>query len=219
MIPLIKKDFYLGRALYWVSGILGIAMVPLFIAWPEIGLFTSLFYQFILAHMMFNLARQGRTTPREDQLLISLPIGRDRIVSAKYAYCAIWAMGHPLYLTLMLALCRLLGLAVPASLVNMWVLLSAMALIYLTLMMPLSYFNQRYAAALSLLLYLAVLFLPQKLIQWFGSAADGRNLSERLFTALAGLGPWLMPLLLLAVLAVYLASMKLSQYFYRRQDV
>lgn len=219
MTALIRKDFILSRALLWITGLVGIGLVALILSMPEVGLFTALLYQFILAHLLFNMVRQVHIAAKEDQLLISLPIGRGRIVQAKYAYCAIWAMGNALYLCLMLALAGLLGLEVPPSLLNLWVMLSGTALIYLSIMMPLSYLSPRYTSLLSMLIYLAVMFLPKKLAEWFGHTAEGQSLSEALYASLSKLGFWLMPMVLLVLLLMYFGSMKLSQRFYNRQDV
>lgn len=219
MMHLIRKDLYLNRLLLWIAGILGIGMVPLCIAAPPIGLFAAVFYQFVLAHMVFNLGTSSRPKYREDQLLISLPIGRDRIVSAKYAYCALWAVGQPLYLSLLLALAKLLGLSVPIPLLNVWLLLSLVGMIFFSVMLPVSFFNVRYASLISLLMYLAALILPQNLPKWFAAGKENKALADGLVDSVSSLPPLVLPITLTCLALLYWGSMKLSQSLYRRLDV
>ena len=145
-------------------------------------------------------------------LLNSLPLTRRQIVDGKYLFVLLSAVLYATYLCLLMAV---VGVASFMPIMPMWAMLATLGMVYHLLLMPLSYINPRYGVLASSIIYLAILFVPQR----FGKQINGEQMLAFLKRAVDALGGWAVPVVLGAgLLAIGLISLTVSRRVYARAE-
>ncbi len=217
MKTLIVKDFVLTRWVHGAALALGLIMIPLSLEKPEGSLFAALFLMLIYNHLLQNLARPGQRSGAENLLQSSLPLRRRDVVSARYLFSLLCTLAYPLYLILVSWLISLFGTPLPMPLHSMYLVLVLSGLCYNALMLCLSFVSPRWSNVLGVIIYMALIILPQKLPQWLGH--QGNNAFRELWhNFLIRLQGWTLPFLCGLALCLFGLSVIISQQVYQRAD-
>ena len=123
----------------------------------------ALFIQVILCHVLFITSRQSAQIEKENRLLNTLPLSRWSIVTGKYLFYFLCALGNALWLTLIALFMVLMGMPGVISPYMQFMMMMATGIIYFTFMLPVSYCSPQYTGAVALIVYLVVIFIPSKL--------------------------------------------------------
>lgn len=215
MLNLLRKEWMVTRWVHIAGAVIGLMLVPVGPIIPQSMPFLAVFCQLIYTHLVFSVNRQAAVSRPDNLLFNSLPVTRDQVVGGKYLFALLCAAMYPLYLCLLLALLSLMGVSPFMPLFALWLLLAASGVLYHLLLMPVSFVDARYGAAASMLIYMALIIVPQRI---------GKEVSGEQITAFFGrigraLGGWAAPMLLLATLAVVgLISLTISRRVYRRAE-
>ncbi len=212
MFNLLRKEWIVTRWVHMLGAVLGLSLIPMGLLMAKSVPFVAVFSQLIYSHMLFSTNRQAANSRPDNVLLNSLPLTRRQIVDGKYLFVLLSAVLYATYLCLLMAV---VGVASIMPLAPMWAMLSTLGMVYHLLLMPLSYINPRYGVLASSLIYLAILFVPQR----FGKQINGEQILAFLKRVVDALGGWAVPVLLGAgLLVVGLASLTISRRVYARTE-
>lgn len=212
---LIRKDWLVTRWVHLMALAFGLMAVVLGWSMPQSFPLIASFCQIIYTHLVFSTNQQAAVSKADNLLLNSLPLTRDRIVAGKYLFSVLCAVLYSVYLSLLAMLPAILGIGTMMPPQVIFLMLISMGVLYHILLMPIAYFNSRYAAFASMIVYLAILILPQRI----GKGISGEQVSAFLSNLSGALGGWAVPAMVLAgVLALGYLSYAVSCRLYRRAE-
>lgn len=212
MLNLLRKDWSVTRWVHLLGAVLGLSLIPMGLLMAKPVPFVAVFSQLIYSHMLFSTNRQAANSRPDNVLLNSLPLTRRQMVDGKYLFVLLSAVLYATYLCLLMAV---VGVASVIPLAPMWAMLSTLGMVYHLLLMPLSYINPRYGVMASTLIYLAILFVPQR----FGKQINREQMLAFLKRVVDALGGWVVPLLLgVGLLAIGLIYLTISRRVYARAE-
>lgn len=215
MLNLVKKDIRLNRLVLLIFLVAGLVCIPIEIIRKGGTLFFALFIQVILCHVLFITSRQSAQTEKENRLLNTLPLSRWSIVTGKYLFYFLCALGNALWLTLIALFMALMGMPGVIS-PYMQFMMMATGIIYFTFMLPVSYCSPQYTGAVALIVYLVVIFIPSKLPRWLGTGeVDFPQIIGSFAHKLGGL---LLPLIVVLLILLSLGSLMVSQNAYKKAE-
>ena len=215
MKALICKDCLLTR---WVHGLalaFGLLILPIGLDKPEAFLFFTLFMQLMYIRLMYNLTRPGLCAGKENLLLGSLPLRRGNVVTAKYAFYFGCVLLYPLYQCILIWVTTLFGVALPFPLWIHFLMPAILGVLYCAIMLPAAYISPKWSGVLSMLIYLAIIILPQRLPQWLGIETDVKTALASMASALRS---WSLPVLFVICLGLMCISMQTSRHFYKKTE-
>ncbi len=217
MIPLIRKDFLLTGWVHGAALFFGLGMIPVGIEKPGADLFMALFLQLMYIHLLHSFTRPGLRNGAENLLLGTLPVRRQTIVHAKYAFYLGCVAVYSLYLSLITCLTGLFGALFPWpwSFWFMPALPLMLGILYGALMIPADYISPKWSGVLGMAFYLSIIILPQKLPRWLGTELDVKAALAAMANALKGA---FLPALFAACLGLLLLSMITSRHFYNKSQ-
>ncbi len=215
MLQLIKKDWMITRWVHWIGAAFGLALIPVALTMPQAIPFAAMFCQIVYAYLIFSNSHQTAFSAANNMLLNSLPVTRKQIVDARYLFALLSAVLYAAYLYLVALVMSAFGVPLLIPPLAMWLLLSAAGVIYQLMLMPVAHANSRYAVAASMLIYFAIIILPQRI----GKGITGEQIAV-FFTRMGkALGGWAVPALILAgVLVLGILSLSISRRIYRRAE-
>lgn len=215
MKNLLRKDWLVSRWVHIAALVFGLVLVPIGLRMPHALAFVALFCQIIYTHLMFSINQQTVVSKADNLLLNALPVTRTQSVDSKYLFSIACAIGYASYLCIVLLGLAAFGVLMPMPIIPLWIMMSTLGVVYHVLLMPLAYLNSRYAAFASMLVYLAVIILPQRI----GKGASGEKITG-FFTQVGRLlGGWAIPaLLFVGLFALAAVSLTISRNLYRRAE-
>lgn len=217
LFRLIRKEFITTRWVHLVALAMALGLTAVAYLEQSNAVFMMVFTYLIYTHLLFNQCRFAAANRADNGLLNSLPLSRSQVVAGKYGFVLCCSLGYALLLSLLMGLLSLLGVALQIPPFSLFLLLSMMGVLYNALLMPLSYIDARYGTWASMLIYLAILILPQQLSRGQGKA--GAVLSDWLARLAASLGSaGIITLLVLALLSLLALSYDISRRVYRKAE-
>ncbi|MGI6671328.1 MAG: ABC-2 transporter permease [Christensenellales bacterium] len=215
MLNLLRKEWLVSRWVHIIALLVGLGIVFIAKAEPKSALFAALFANLMYTHMVFNMTRALAVSRPSNMLLNSLPVTRTQIIAAKYLFAVMCVVLFALYTSLLLVLAAAWGVPLGMPVWLLWLLPTILGLLYLALLMPLSYLDAKYGAWASMAIYLAILILPRRL----GKGKTGEALTA-FFARIASLlgNGGILAALVLGIALLVGASMLISMRIYRRAE-
>ncbi len=215
MLQLLRKEWLVTRRIHLIAMLVCLALGVVAVIEPDSALFMALFTNLMYTHLVFNMARSSANSRPDNMLLNSLPLTRGNIVAAKYAYVMLCAVLFALFESLILYLASLFGAPLGIPVWTLWLILAVSGIVYHALLMPLSYLDAKYGQWASMLIYVAILFLPSRL----GKGKAGEFFAA-FFSRMAGvMTGWAgVPLMFLGLALLVAISRSVSLAIYRRAE-
>ncbi|MDI9520372.1 MAG: ABC-2 transporter permease [Bacillota bacterium] len=215
MFNLVRKELLTTRWVQLAGLVIGLALIPLYLTKPDSILTMILLSYLMYMHLVFNQSRYAAASRVDNLLLNSLPLTRRQVVTGKYCYVWLSAMVFSTYLCLIALFLTTIGLRLPLSILILCLLMALVGILYHALLMPLSYLDARYGTWASMLIYMAIILLPQTLGKGNFSPALNRFFTQ-LTTLIHG---WNLPVFLIATLAVLgYTSIRISWRVYENAE-
>lgn len=218
MISLVKKDIVVNRSFTIIAFVMGLILVPIGVKKPEFMICAAIFIQLILTHLIYNMNQQSSGQKKENMLLNSLPLNRNKIVAGKYLYNGLIIVVNAVFLTLITWILYLFGFSGEISLLFQMILLITIGLIYFIVSLPISFASPKLGILFSFLIYLAILNLPSRLSKHMDAAKE--ILSGFIVNIVSATGAWIIALISVLILALMIfISLRISQVMYRRKEI
>ncbi len=215
MLNLLRKEWMVSRWVHIIALLVGLGLVFVAKAEPQAALFMALFTNLMYTHLISNMTRTSAMSRPNNMLLNSLPVTRTQIIAAKYLFAVLCVVLFALYISLLLVLAAAWGVPLGMPVWLLWLLPTILGLLYLALLIPLSYLDAKYGAWASMAIYLAILILPRRL----GKGKTGEALTA-FFARIASLlgNGGILAALVLGIALLVGASMLISMRIYRRAE-
>lgn len=217
LLRLIRKEFITTRWVHLIALVIGLGLSVVAYLEPGNVVFMMVFTYLIYTHLLFNQCRFAAANKADNLLLNSLPLSRSQVIAGKYGFVLVCSLGFALYISLLMMVLSRMGVPLLIPTGSLFLLLALLGGLYHSLLMPLSYIDARYGSMASMLIYFAIIFLPQLVSK--GTMKRSAAMADMLSRLAASLGQTgIILLLVLALLVLLGLSYTISARVYRKAE-